>query len=100
VSADLCSCGHPSDTHRKGRCQVTVGGRLQCDCFWFQTAQAKHEHEWGEWYRADERTVEPGDVTRSRWCACGAYEMWTKNDPVVTSRDLSYRVEVPGDNER
>jgi hypothetical protein len=63
-------------------------------------SDAAHEHEWGQWFKRDVHELEPGDVTRSRWCACGAYEMWTKNEPVTTSRDLSYRVEVPDGDER
>jgi len=46
-----------------------------------------HEHEWGEWFYPVQHNEE-GDVTRSRWCACGAYEMWTR-----TSRDLDYHGE-------
>ena len=34
-----------------------------------------HEHEWGPWFLKEQRELQPGDVIRTRWCECGAYDM-------------------------
>ena len=36
-----------------------------------------HLHSWGSWYYPP-IAKEIGDITRSRWCDCGAYEIWRR----------------------